>query len=237
MNEIESITKSLENTLQKSGDEIAGANTSLKSYHKKVKDAVSTSKESKKLSYKNMKSFSCDICRLAAKGMTQLGPYNNEALYQQKLVKDLGDRNIRSRSETVFAPSCINSHTGEREYYGGHQSFRTDVEFETPSLKGGFLELKSTNAKIKPQHKFQCINYLNQRPDLNWGIVVNYVSDLKSGSWVETILFMKSDNTIMFENGVEINTFLGPYEFSIKSYPGESDFTTESLGEVSDEED
>ena len=87
---------------------LSGARSKLKNLVPKIES----------LSFEKVKELSKIIGSLAARGMTQLGPYNNEALYQQKLKSDLEEISIsepiRCRTETTFTPSCKDFNTGEK---------------------------------------------------------------------------------------------------------------------------
>ena len=158
-----------------------------------------------KLSLEKLHEFGDVVLNLAANGMTELGLCLNEAIYQAKLCMDLQNTSfmgegIRCKKEQVIPINVMNIKTGEQEQLGNGHFFRLDVEFVNPTLKGGILELKSTTTATNVKQEIQLRNYLNQREDLYWGMVVNYISEFskKNGPRVEITIYMKSGEFILF---------------------------------------
>ena len=106
---------------------------------------------------------------------TQLtvGPHMAEKFYQHMLIANLkvsGYENIVY--EDVFSYK-FEDMNGKVIRVGHGMNARTDVEL--PDLKI-LLELKAGSTITKAEHIAQCRNYLIHRPDLNMGVVINFIS-------------------------------------------------------------
>ena len=170
-------------------------------------------------------SFADKLCDIAAHGMTQLGIYHKEGIYQEKLQYDMNQQmNISSTREQVM-PICFADENGNQVTLGNGQFLRTDIELQG-SHKGLLLELKATHASIKEEHIHQLKNYLDQRVNLSAGMVVNYNSSYKKKDGivpcVEIILLMKTKEFIVF-NDVKIRKYQ-VYQVSKDTYPPMGDY-------------
>lgn len=106
---------------------------------------------------------------------TQLtvGPHMAEKFYQHMLIANLKVCGYENTVyEDVFSYK-FEDMTGKVIRIGHGMNARTDVEL--PDLKI-ILELKSSSTCTKAEHIAQCRNYLIHRPDLNMGIVINFIS-------------------------------------------------------------
>lgn len=128
---------------------------------------------------------------------TQLtvGPHMAEKFYQHMLIANLkvkGYENIVY--EDVFSYK-FEDMNGKLIRIGHGMNARTDVEL--PDLRI-LLELKSSNSPTKAEHIAQCRNYLIHRPDLNMGIVINFVSKETADScpYVQIDVIMKTGKII-----------------------------------------
>jgi len=104
--------------------------------------------------------------------MLRAGPFHKEGLYQSLLIHELTKKGFTTTRERVFNMVFKDSE-GKNVYIGDNQSLRTDVEL--PEL-GGILELKSSGSSTKEENIWQLRNYLEQRKDCYWGIVINFIS-------------------------------------------------------------
>ena len=186
-----------------------------------------------KLSLEKLHEFGNVVLNIAATGMTELGLYLNETIYQAKLCMDLQNisfmgEEIRCKKEQVIPIKVMNIKNGEQEQLGNGHFFRLDVEFINSMLKGGILELKSTTTATNIKHEYQLRNYLNQREDLDWGMVVNYISEFskKNGPRVEVTIYMKSGQYTMFNN-IALTKFFPVKVISKRSYPDEEELFVE----------
>jgi hypothetical protein len=121
------------------------------------------------------------------------GPYLKEGIYQDLLVHELRLKKLDPSREMVFNYKFVDSN-GNDLIIGNNQFLRSDIEL--PSLKG-ILELKSSGAPTKDDNIWQLRNYLEQRPDRNWGLVINFISKFgsRSAPHVQCDLLVKSGKT------------------------------------------
>ena len=86
---------------------------------------------------------------------------------------------------------------------GNNQGARTDIEL--PQLNC-IIEMKATNNITKEEVFWQLRNYLEQRDDRDWGIIVNFVSKkigkgLK-GPRVELFMMIKTDRFVTTQHSL-----------------------------------
>jgi len=177
------------------------------------------------LSWDKLISFANKVCDIAAHGMTQLGIFHKEGIYQEKLQYDMNQQmNISSTREQVMSIRFADG-DGKQVTLGNGQFLRTDIELQE-THKGILLELKATHASIKEEHIHQLKNYLDQRMDLSAGMVVNYNSSYKKKDGivpcVEIILLRKMEEFIVF-NDVKIRKYQ-VYQVSKDTYPPMGDY-------------
>jgi hypothetical protein len=89
----------------------------------------------------------------------------------------------------------FNDSEGKPVFVGDNQSLRTDIE-----LIGleGIIELKSSGNSTKDDNIWQLRNYIQQRADCHWGIVVNFISKFGTRTSPEVqcdLLFQINENT------------------------------------------
>ena len=87
-------------------------------------------------------------------------------------------KKIPNIKERVFSMSFKDSENDD-VFIGDNQSLRSDIEL--PTLNA-ILELKSSNNVTKEEHIWQLRNYLDQRKDMKWGIVINFISKFTRNS-------------------------------------------------------
>jgi hypothetical protein len=149
------------------------------------------------------------------------GPFLKEGVYQDLLCHELSLLGITISREYVF-PYQMNDSRGQRVTIGNGQSLRSDIEL--PKL-GGILELKSTSHSIKDEYIWQLRNYLEQRPECMWGIVINFISKfgVTTGPTVQAHLLYKEGGYVTVDgvNGtkrIKITKYKS-YKAESMSYP------------------
>lgn len=104
--------------------------------------------------------------------LLRVGPYQKESIYQTLLIHELTKIGIATTRERVFN-MVFNDSEGKPVIVGDNQSLRTDIELVELE---GILELKSSANSTKDDNIWQLRNYLEQRNDCHWGIVINFIS-------------------------------------------------------------
>jgi len=104
--------------------------------------------------------------------LLRAGPYQKEGLYQTLLIHELTKLGIVTTRERVFN-MVFNDSDGKPVFVGDNQSLRTDIELIELE---GIIELKSSGNSTKDDNIWQLRNYLQQRSDCHWGIVINFIS-------------------------------------------------------------
>lgn len=122
--------------------------------------------------YYEARQFTEKIVAICDGILLRAGPYHKEGLYQTLLIHELVKLGIPTTRERVFNMVFKDSE-GKDVFVGDNQSLRTDIEL--PTLKG-ILELKSSGNSTKDENIWQLRNYLEQRDDMTWGIVINFIS-------------------------------------------------------------
>ena len=124
------------------------------------------------VTYENAIDHTNEILGLCQNILFTDGPFLKEGLYQDLLCHELSLLGITNSKEYVFPYQFYDS-KDERVVIGNGQSLRSDIEL---SKLGAILELKSTTHSIKDDYIWQLRNYLEQRSDCTWGVVVNFIS-------------------------------------------------------------
>ena len=123
-----------------------------------------------KVSLKVVRALTSNLCLTCEGILFRAGPFLKEGVYQDLLVHELQIQGIHSAREVVFNYKFQNSH-GADYLLGNNQCLRSDVEL--PDY-GAIIELKSTTNSTKAESMWQLRNYLEQRPDRSWGIILNF---------------------------------------------------------------
>ena len=150
------------------------------------------------------------------------GPFLKEGVYQDILVDELQKHSIATSREMVF-PYQFRDTEENPIFIGNNQSLRSDIELTTFR---GILELKSSGSATKHENIFQLRNYLENRPERCWGLLINFISKFSqnSGSKVTSTLLIKGDESQVLEvrnsnqNIVRINRYYR-YELESLEYP------------------
>jgi len=125
--------------------------------------------------------------------LLRAGPYHKEGLYQTLLIHELTKLGIVTTRERVFN-MVFNDSEGKPVFVGDNQSLRTDIELIELE---GIIELKSSGNSTKDDNIWQLRNYLQQRTDCHWGIVVNFISKFGTRTSPEVqcdLLFQINEN-------------------------------------------
>lgn len=131
------------------------------------------------LHYDNVREFAKQITEISYGILYRAGPYHKEGLYQTLLIHELAKRKFKTIRERVLNMTFTDS-DGDEVFIGDNQSLRTDIEL--PDLRG-ILELKSTNAATKEENIWQLKHYLHQRKDIQWGLLINFISKFGKNSY------------------------------------------------------
>ena len=86
----------------------------------------------------------------------------------------------------------FNDSFGNQIVIGNNQFLRTDIEL---NKLGGILELKSSGSTSKDENLWQLRNYLENRKDKQWGILINFISKFgpKTSPKVQSSLLVKEE--------------------------------------------
>ena len=168
------------------------------------------------VTYENAVSHTNEIVRLCQTILFTNGPFLKEGIYQDLLCHELSLLGITNSREYVF-PYQMNDSAGERVIIGNGQSLRSDIELST---LGCILELKSTSHSIKDEYIWQLRNYLEQRPECIWGVVINFISKfgVTTSPYVQCHLLYKEGGFVTVEGAVNKRIKITKY----KSYKVES---------------
>lgn len=152
------------------------------------------------------KNFLTIIKVICDKIMLKNGPYLKEGIYQEILYHEFGLLGMVPKREVVFGPSFIDSED-KQVFIGNGHSLRTDIEITTNNC---ILELKSSGNDTKEENIWQLRNYLEQRPDMTFGIVINFVS--KFGKREDNTPYVQYDllsktGEVFYENYQRINKY------------------------------
>jgi len=169
--------------------------------------------------YQEQKSFLTIIKVICDKIMLQHGPFLKEGIYQEILFHELNELQLQPLREVVFGSYFIDS-KGDKIYIGSGHSLRTDIELPK---KKCILELKSSGNDTKDENIWQLRNYLEQREEIEYGIVINFVSKYgkKEGNnpYIQYDLLVKTDKFII-ERGINIKKYYHYGPIYSNSYPG-----------------
>ena len=154
------------------------------------------------------------------------GPFLKEGIYQDILVHELQKNNIQATRELVF-PYQFQDSDGHPIYIGNCQSLRSDIEL--PKFHA-LLELKASSSLTKEENIFQLRNYLENRYDKTWGLLINFVSKFNQTQTakVYTTLLMKTStfNTICIDDSNQNQIVINRYhrqDFESRDYPALSE--------------
>ncbi len=132
------------------------------------------------------------------------GPFLKEGIYQDILVQELNVRKICTTREMVFNYK-FNDSLGNQIVIGNNQFLRSDIELNE---LGGILELKSSGSNSKEENVWQLRNYLENRQDKQWGILINFISKFgpRTSPKVQSSLLVKQEGE---DSSFEVMSGLG----------------------------
>jgi len=112
------------------------------------------------------------VLSLSTDILKNVGLYHKEGIYQDLLIHELNSLHYKTIREKVFNYTFKDS-VGSLIYIGNNQCLRSDIELPDDH---GILELKASTSDASVDNVWQLRNYLEQRPDLLWGSIVNFIS-------------------------------------------------------------
>ena len=162
----------------------------------------------------------CDICFDI---VLRCGPFMKETIYQDLLIHELSLIDITTTRELVFN-YCLHDSKGKPITICNNQFLRTDIEIP---FHNAILELKSTTSATKDEQLWQLRNYLENRQDRKWGIVINFIHKFgtKSSPKVQCDLLYKLDefhSTSNDTNTIHIRKYK-TWRTESASYPDKED--------------
>jgi hypothetical protein len=172
---------------------------------------------SEEVSYEMAKQYASIFMNISAGILNRVGPFMKESIYRDLLVVELNKLNIETSCETVFNYKFKDSEN-KICVIGNNHFLKSDVEL----LKlDGIIELKQSGNATKQENIWQLRNYLEQRDDRYWGIVINFISKFgdKVTPYIQCdLLYSTGKQTIN-----KINTYYRYTLISEKEYPAENE--------------
>ena len=162
--------------------------------------------------------FTRDICHICENILGNCGPFLKETIYQELLIHELNKNNIKTTRENVI-PYVFKDCDGIDVSIGNNHFMRTDIDL--PDIRC-ILELKQSTSPIKDEHIWQLRNYLEQRTDYYWGIIINFVNKFGPSTrpTVQCKLLVKTENYVDLETSNERQIKIKKYKtWSIESKP------------------
>jgi hypothetical protein len=125
----------------------------------------------------------------------KVGPHMGEKFYQHILIANLkacGYKNVVY--EDLFTYGFTDMY-GNPTRVGHGMNARTDIELPDMNV---LLELKASTKGTKQENFAQCRNYLIHRPDVNVGVVINFISKEteKSKPYTQIDVMIKTGHVI-----------------------------------------
>jgi len=163
------------------------------------------------------------ICEMCFDIVLRCGPFMKETIYQDLLIHELNLIDITTTRELVFN-YCFDDSNGKPITICNNQFLRTDIEMPCHEA---ILELKSTTAATKEEQLWQLRNYLENRDDRKWGIVINFIHKFgaRTSPKVQCDLLYKSD--VFYKTSNDINKIpirkYHTWRIESASYPDKED--------------
>ena len=168
------------------------------------------------------------LCKICEGILLRAGPYLKENTYQDLLIHELNKLDIKTSREMVFGMTFKDSDNNDVATCNS-QFLRSDIEL---IQLGGIIELKSTTAATKDDQMWQLRNYLEQRDDRYWGVVINFIHKFGTRTSPKIqcdLLFKKNAFHQMSWNNetIQIRQY---YKWSVESdrYPDQGDIIIET---------
>ena len=162
--------------------------------------------------------FTQNICDICENILGNCGPFLKETIYQEILIHELNKQDIKTRRETVI-PYIFNDCDGCKIQLGNNHFMRTDIDL--PDIKC-ILELKQSTSPMKDEHTWQLRNYLEQRTDYYWGIIINFINKFGPSTTpiVQCKLLVKTNNYVDLKTSNETQIKIRKYKtLTIESKP------------------
>ena len=159
------------------------------------------------------------FCNISMGIMNRVGPFLKESIYRDLLVNELKKLTMATSCELVFNYSFKDSENKE-VVIGNNHFLKSDIELLDLN---GILELKQSNNITKQENIWQLRNYLEQRSDRHWGVVINFVSKFGQNGvspHIQCDLLYSTGETLPNSN---INTYYHSKIISKLKYPNEDD--------------
>lgn len=135
--------------------------------------------------------FTKQICDICFDILVRSGPFMKETIYQDLLIHELNKIGIATTRELVFNYRFMDSE-GKPVTICNNQFLRTDIEIPIYEC---ILEMKCTTTATKEEQLWQLRNYLENRDERKWGILINFINKFgaRTSPKVQCDLLYKSD--------------------------------------------
>jgi GxxExxY protein len=135
--------------------------------------------------------FAKKVCDICFDILVRCGPFMKETIYQDLLIHELNKLGIKTTRELVFNYRFVDSE-GKPVTICNNQFLRTDIEIPEYEC---ILEMKCTTTATKDEQLWQLRNYLENREDRSWGILINFINKFgaRTSPKVQCDLLCKTD--------------------------------------------
>ena len=176
--------------------------------------------------------FAKQVCDICFDILVRCGPFMKETIYQDLLIHELNKLGIVTTRELVFNYRFVDSE-GNPVTICNNQFLRTDIEIPEYEC---ILEMKCTTTATKDEQLWQLRNYLENREDRSWGILVNFINKfgLKTSPKVQCDVLYKTDESHETKNANGVISHIRKYQkLSIESvsYPMKDEIITDGVFE------
>ena len=134
-------------------------------------------------------------------------------LYHELMLLEL-----KPKREVVFGPYFVDSE-GSQVFIGNGHSLRTDIELTSENC---IIELKSSGGDTKDENIWQLRNYIDQRPDIKNGILINFISKFgkkeENTPYIQYDMLVKTDE-VFYENNIRFNKYYHYGPITSNPYP------------------
>tara|TARA_B110000261_G_scaffold100468_1_gene113202 strand:+ start:777 stop:1328 length:552 start_codon:yes stop_codon:yes gene_type:complete len=171
--------------------------------------------------------FAKKVCDICFDILVRCGPFMKETIYQDLLIHELNKLGIKTTRELVFNYRFVDSE-GKPVTICNNQFLRTDIEIPEYEC---ILEMKCTTTATKDEQLWQLRNYLENREDRSWGILVNFINKFgaRTSPKVQCDLLCKTDEYYETKNANgEISGIRKYHTLSVESvsYPTKDEIIT-----------
>jgi GxxExxY protein len=171
--------------------------------------------------------FAKKVCDICFDILVRCGPFMKETIYQDLLIHELNKLGIKTTRELVFNYRFVDSE-GKPVTICNNQFLRTDIEIPEYEC---ILEMKCTTTATKDEQLWQLRNYLENREDRSWGILINFINKFgaRTSPKVQCDLLCKTDEYYETKNANgEISGIRKYHTLSVESvsYPTKDEIIT-----------